>query len=127
MLCVFTQLIFCKTFSQPPNQITKDSTQDVNITNLGKDVTEVKINTKKIDSTVTNLTKKAVNKAKDSLENSDSASIFNAWKYAKAHPETLYAKACEKCDRNLVITIAVFLFLILFLSAVMKAISLKAK
>ena len=111
LLCVFMQVAFGKAFSQTPY----DSIQNKAISTIEKNVGEVKDLVRKTDSTVIGLAKDAVKKAKDSLENSDSASVFNAWKYATAHPETLYAKQCDKCERNWIITIAVFLFLILFL------------
>jgi hypothetical protein len=72
---------------------------------------------KKTDSLIMNMSGKAdkATHASDSIANKDSASFFNAWKYAVKHPETLYAKACAKCERNWVITILVFIFLLYFL------------
>ncbi len=105
------QPVFFKSFSQTA----KDSTQDKKIDSLVKNINEVKDITKKTDSTVTNIAKNAVKHAKDSIVNSDSASIFNSWKYAKTYPGTLYAKACDKSEMNWILTVIIILFLLFFL------------
>lgn len=107
------QAVCSKSFSQGPSAT--DSAQTKRIDSVVKNIGDINEITKKNDSVLTGIAKNAVKKAKDSIINSDSASVFNAWKYATAHPETLYAKACDNCERNWFVTIAVFVFLILFL------------
>lgn len=106
------QAVFCKSFSQTAT----DTAQTKRVDTLVNNIAEIKEAIKKTDSVLTGMAKDVVKQPKDSIINSDSIPLFNAWKYAKAQPnETIYAILCEKCDRNWIITIAVIIFILLFL------------
>ena len=111
LLCAFMQAVFCKSFSQTAT----DTAQTKRVDTLVNNIAEIKEAIKKTDSVLMGMAKDVVKRPKDSIINSDSISLFNAWKYAKAQPkETIYAILCEKCDRNWIITIAVIIFILLF-------------
>lgn len=111
LICTFLQLFLCPAFSQPG----KDSAQDKRIDSLAENIKQVKNIAKERDSAIANIPKDTSKRTKDPIVNSDSASFFNAWKYATAHPEILYQKACDQCERNWIITIIVIIFLLYFL------------